>query len=439
MALAALRDRVMLPDGRLAPWRSPGGKDMRIAAAAPEIPWTDLAYSLMPNGRTLDYVADAPYGKRVGIEKQSFVAGLYGTGQLSSNYAPLGADSDADLTTWFALINAGEPYDGNPLAADITEEVTTHHSSYYVDHSEAPAPLLISNGWTDDLFPPDEAIRFYNRTRTQFGPSAQVSLFFMDYGHQRGQNKAADLDLLHAREDAWFDYYLRGVGTAPPSGQVETLTKTCDGPSAGPYLAANWAKVAPGEIRYASAAPQTVLPVAGDPIVGQAFDPITGGGACATASGSDQTGVATYRLPATSGAGYTLMGSPTVVADINAIGPTSQLAARLLDVAPDGTETLVARALYRPDVNAGLTPTRQVFQLHPVGWKFAPGHSAKLELLPSDVPYGRISNGQLPVTVSNLQLRLPVLEQPNGGVVSSPAPKLLPAGYALARDFSRGR
>lgn len=133
------------------------------------------------------------------------------------------------------------------------------------------------------------------------------------------------------------------------------------------------------------------------------------------------------------------MGSPTVVADINAIGPTSQLAARLLDVAPDGTETLVARALYRPDVNAGLTPTRQVFQLHPVGWKFAPGHSAKLELLPSDVPYGRISNGQLPVTVSNLQLRLPVLEQPNGGVVSSPAPKLLPAGYALARDFSRGR
>jgi len=50
MALAALRDRVMLPDGRLAPWRSPGGKDMRIAAAAPEIPWTDLAYSLMPTG-----------------------------------------------------------------------------------------------------------------------------------------------------------------------------------------------------------------------------------------------------------------------------------------------------------------------------------------------------------------------------------------------------
>jgi predicted acyl esterase len=437
MALAALRDRIMLPDGSLARWKSPGGKDMKIAAAAPEIPWTDLAYSLMPNGRTLDYVADAPYGNRSGVEKQSFVAGLYGTGLASSNYAPPGADPDADLTTWFTLINAGEPYDGNPLAADIIDEVTSHHSSYYIDHSEAPAPLLISNGWTDDLFPPDEAIRFYNRTRTQY-PGAQVNLFFMDYGHQRGQNKPADTDVLHARQDAWFDHYLRGVGSAPPSGQVETLTKVCGGASAGPYFASNWAKAAPGEVRHSSSAAQTILPLAGNPLVGQAFDPITGGGACATASGSDQPGVATYRLPAASGSGYTLMGSPTVVADINSVGPTSQVAARLLDLAPDGNETLVARGLYRPDVNSGLAATRQVFQLHPVGWRFAPGHIAKLELIPNDVPYGRISNGQLPITVSNLEIRLPVLDQP-GGVVKVPAAKVVPAGYTLARDFAKGR
>jgi predicted acyl esterase len=133
------------------------------------------------------------------------------------------------------------------------------------------------------------------------------------------------------------------------------------------------------------------------------------------------------------------MGSPTVIADINSVGPNSQIAARLLDVAPDGTETLVARALYRPDVNSGAAQTRQVFQLHPDGWKFAAGHLAKLELLPNDAPYGRVSNGQLPVTVSNLQLRLPVLEKPKGGVISSPAPKVVPAGYTLARDFAKGR
>ena len=60
MALAVLRDRMMNLDGTLVPWRSPGGKPMRIAAAAPIIPWTDLVYSLLPNGRTLDYTSPAP-------------------------------------------------------------------------------------------------------------------------------------------------------------------------------------------------------------------------------------------------------------------------------------------------------------------------------------------------------------------------------------------
>ena len=219
MALAALKDRIMLPDGSLSPWRSPGGLSMRIAAAAPDIPWTDLAYSLMPNGRTLDYVADAPYGSRVGVEKQSFVAGLYALGQASGNYAAPGQDPQADLTSWFALINAGEPYDTNPETASILNQITTYHSSYYIDHSEAPAPLLISNGWTDDLFPPDEAIRFYNRTRTQY-PGAMVDLFFSDAGHQRGQNKAADTAVRQARQDAWFDYFLKGQGRSPQAGQV---------------------------------------------------------------------------------------------------------------------------------------------------------------------------------------------------------------------------
>ncbi|HEU4462374.1 MAG TPA: CocE/NonD family hydrolase, partial [Solirubrobacterales bacterium] len=50
MALAALRDRTMLPDGALVPWKSPGGLAMELAAAAPQWPWSDLAYSLMPNG-----------------------------------------------------------------------------------------------------------------------------------------------------------------------------------------------------------------------------------------------------------------------------------------------------------------------------------------------------------------------------------------------------
>jgi hypothetical protein len=439
MALAALRDRMMLPDGSLAPWRSPAGTPMAIAAAVPQWPWTDLAYSLLPNGRTLDYVADAPYlgpdgTAPIGVEKASYVSGLYATGQAMSNYALPGTDPGADLVTWFGLISAGEPYDQNPATAAIVAEVTSHHSSYYIDHAQPPAPLLIQSGWNDDLFPVDEAIRFYNRTRSQF-PGDPVSLFLMDDGHARSQSKPADIERFQARQDAWFDQYLKGVGSAPASG-VEALTTTCGVPSEGPYAAATWRDLAPGEVRLASAAAQTVVPGAGDPAIGQSFDPIAGPGACATAGGADQAGVATYRLSAAPGAGFTLLGSPTIVADIASPGPQSELAARLLDVAPGGTETLVARGLLRP----GSGGTDVVFQLHPQGYRFAAGHVPKLELLASDAPYARPSNAQAPITVSNLELRLPVLEPPGslGGIVQAPAPKVVPPGYQLAVDYRAG-
>lgn len=449
MALGALKNRKMLPDASLVAWTSAGGKAMQIAAAQPDIPWTDLAYSLTPNGHTLDYVTDAPYlaRNRIGVLKQSFVAGLFATGLASSNYAPPGTDPDADLVNWYATVNAGEPYDGNPQAADLVDEVTTHHSSYYIDHTTAPAPLLISNGWTDDLFPPDEAIRFYNRTRTQH-PTTPISLIFTDHGHMRGQNKVVDQAFLGLARHAWFDFYLRHVGTQPLLG-VRTLTTTCGTASGGatgdfddpatdlPFAAPSWAALAPGEVRVEGAAPQTIAPsVPTDTPVGQAFDPISGGGACATASATDQAGAASYRSDPVPAGGFTLMGSPTIVADILSPGPTSQVAARLLDVDPgSGNETLVARGLYRPEITP-LTATHQVFQLHPNGWKFVPGHIVKLELLPADQPYGRNSNGQATVTVSNLELRLPVLDAPGCGLVQDPAPKVVPAGYTLTADVA---
>jgi fermentation-respiration switch protein FrsA (DUF1100 family) len=421
MALAALRNRTMLPDGSLVPWESPGGTPMELAAAAPQWPWSDLAYSLMPNGATLDYLADSPYrgpsgNAPIGVMKFSYVSGLYGLGAANSNYALPGTDPDADLTTWYTLINAGEPYDSNPLANSIVEEIATHHSSYYIDHSQPPAPLLIQSGWNDDLFPVDEAVRFYNRTRAQY-PGDPISLFLSDDGHARSQSKPADQEAFRARRDAWFDHYLKGVGAMPQS-HAEALTTTCGGPSEGPYKAASWHDLSPGEIRFGNAAAQTIVPGADDPSIGLTFDPIAGKDPCATASGADQVGAANYRLAVPS-PGFTLLGSPTVISDLAATNSDSSLAARLLEVFPDGKERLVARGLLRPGGGADV-----VFQLHPQGYRFAGGHTAKLELLPSDPPYARPSNLQGPITVSNLELRLPVREQPGalGGLVQSPAP-----------------
>ena len=446
LQLAALKDRVMMPDGSLVPWTSPVDHDpMQIAGATPNIPWSDLAYSLTPNGAKLDYVADASFSGRAGVEKSSFQTGLYLSGQLSGSYCgqapyPACTDFQSDLTQWKSRIDQGEPYDGDPLITSILGEIKAHHSAFYIDHSEPPAPLLISNGFTDDLFPADEAITYYNRIRSQY-PNAPISMLFGDFGHMRANNKPEDTAALSAAEDAWLDFYVKGAGSQPFQG-VTTFAMTCpeSQPSGGPFQAGSWAGLQKGAVRFTDPATKTISADGGSASVDTTFDPVSGDGACATAPGADLSGVATYRLPAATGGGFTLMGSPTVVATIGSPVANSELAARLLDVAPDGTETLVDRQLYRPQVGS----SRQVFQLHPSGHLFADGHVAKLELLPRDAggsqlsDYGRPANGQGDITVSNLDLRLPVLEGPGGAggqVVASPALPL-PCGQAIAQQYS---
>jgi hypothetical protein len=190
-------------------------------------------------------------------------------------------------------------------------------------------------------------------------------------------------------------------------------------------------------VDFSSGPAQTILSSAGNPGVAQAIDPVSGGQSCATASSADQgSGVATYRLPASTGSGYTLLGSPTVIADLNVTGDETGsfafIAARLWDVNPStNQETLVARGLYRIDSTApdGL----QVFQHHPGAWHFDAGHIAKLELLGQDSPYARTSNGQFSITVTNLQLRLPVHEKPGSNpAVHAPLPAVTPSPHGAS-------
>ena len=56
----------------------------------------------------------------------------------------------------------------------------------------------------------------------------------------------------------------------------------------------------------------------------------------------------------------------------------------------------------------------------------------------SGTVFDRPSDGQQPVTVSKLELRIPVVDKP-GGVVRYPAPKVVPYGSKLAADFRRDR
>ena len=291
--LAVLRDRVMLPDGslRAVDLSPPGGR----CASPPPCRGSRGAISptrWRPTGARSTTRSPSPTAdlEPFGIAKQSFVAGLYASGQASGYYAPAGRRPRRRPQ------HAGSPRStpASPTAPQeraIADELAAHHSAYYLDHSRAPAPTLIANGWTDDLFPVDEALRYYNRTRAQY-PGAPLSLMFLDFGHQRGQNKDADVARFEQRAYAWMDRYVKGDASAPALQGVEALTQTCPktAPSGGPYDAPTWGALHPGEVRFASSAAQTVLSAGGDPAVARAFDPIAGDGACATTSAADEPG-----------------------------------------------------------------------------------------------------------------------------------------------------
>ncbi|HEY2653265.1 MAG TPA: CocE/NonD family hydrolase [Solirubrobacteraceae bacterium] len=441
LELATLKDRIYdASTNTLEPWSSPGGTPLSITAAAPVIPWSDLDYSLLPNGRTLDYQLTSPTAdlSPIGVEKQSFVSGLFSLGESTGYYSPPGTNEQADLTSWYAAINAGEPYDSNPAVVQLATQIAQYHSPYYLldgaygTPTEAPSPLLIANGFTDDLFPVDEAVRYYNLDRSLYA-SDPISLFDGDFGHERAANKPGDEALLSGAIQSFFNHYLKGVGPQPTPTATATI-ETCPttAPSGGPYTAPSWAGLHPGEVDYSSSASQTILSGVGNPAIAAAIDPIAAGNnPCGTVPATDQgPGVATYRLPEATGSGYTLLGSPTVIANLAVAGDQGGsfafIASRLWDVdVATNTETLVARGLYRID---GASPNGlQVFQLHPGAWHFAAGHIAKLELLGQDSPYARTSNGAFQITVANLELRLPVHEPPGSSPsVGSPKPPVTP-------------
>ena len=254
LILAALKNRTMMPDGTLVPWQSPNGVPMTLAAAAPIIGWSDLAYALVPSGRTLDYRALNPYfvpgvSERAGVLKKSWVDALYAAGVATGFFAPAGVDPDADIEVWKAHLDAGEPYDTDPMLRDAVDEITSHHSGYYIDDSIPPAPLVIYNAWTDDIMPVDEATALLPQDEEPLpggGDLAPVRRSLLPHARSiLGEPAAA----VCARVTQLFARHLKGAG-GPLPGVLETYTQAC--PPAleeGPFTAADWDALHPGEVR----------------------------------------------------------------------------------------------------------------------------------------------------------------------------------------------
>lgn len=400
--LAYLKNRIRLPNGEYAPWTSPHGKAMEVKAAYPRWPWSDLLDALEPNGRFLDTEV-APVGQSyepIGVEIQSYVSGLYALGQASGYVAPPGADPEADLTRWFARVNAGEPVTAE--AEEIAHQIYDYHGAYSIPTAGKPAALLLESGWTDDLFPPSQSLRAYNQARAEKGYAA---LMFGDLGHSCGANKQNTDHAFNEAGAAFFAARLEHSGAAPKNGSVVAYTQTCPTaePAEGPFTASSWKKLQKGAVTFGSAAAQTFTSAGGNATTAAAFDPIAGTSeACKTVTAEEEPDTANYT---TVSSGFTMLGLPTVHADVVDTGLYGEIAARLWDVLPSGEQRLVSRGIYRLAEAGQSGPI--VFQLHGNGYRFAPGDTVKLQLLGRDAPYYRASNGTFSVEASNVTVTLP--------------------------------
>jgi predicted acyl esterase len=334
--------------------------------------------------------------------KQSFLGGLYLIAAKLNFAAPAGADANADITTPYDALVKGEPYGDATLT---TGAMFSDRKSAAGLFGSVPAPLLLQEGWTDDLFTPQEALRIY--ADTEQGREGPVALQFGDLGHGRGANKAAQEQFFSDQGAAFFDAYLKKQGTPPAAGSVSVFTQTCPktAPAAGPYNSTSWAAMHPGDFRLAGRPARRITSSGGDPAAAKVFDKVLGGDPCETARANRGRGTARYNARVRKG--FTMVGLPTVKATIKTRGSNGQLVARLYDVFR-GKATLITRGQYRLTTNQR---GRITFQLNGGGWRFRKGHTVQLELLGQDPGYLRKSNSKFSVTVSKVTATLPTRER----------------------------
>ncbi|HEU4976627.1 MAG TPA: CocE/NonD family hydrolase [Baekduia sp.] len=398
--LAFLHDRVRLPDGSYAPWRSPNGTPISLAAAWPRWLWSNGESIFLRNGR-------GPWSRTpTGVEAQAYAGGIFLVG-LSGFVAPTGGDLSADLTLWKQQLDSG--------VIDRSTQPTLDNSYDYHGvagmHDAHPSPLLLQSGWTDALFPVGQSLGAYDAIRRQ-DRHAPVALQIGDLGHGPGANHPQDVAAFDRQGLAFFDAWLKGArGAKPAPGAVTAYTARCpaDVPAGGgPYRASAYDRLARGNVRLrARGALRVTSKGASTQLAGELNPLLAGGGPCASHR-VDRTSHA--ELEAVS-RGVTLLGQPVITGRVRTSGRDGQLDARLWDRnARTGRQQLITRGAYRlADDQVG----RFRFVLDGNGWTFRRGHRIVLELLGRDAPTYGPSPTAFSATLTKLRASLPVRDRPS--------------------------
>jgi predicted acyl esterase len=388
--LAFLHDAIRLPDGKFEPWLSPAGVPLAIAAAYPRWMWDDLTQALVPNGRGS--------GLPIGIPKRHWIDLLYIGGTIGF-LSPPGADPQADLTNWRDATNQDT---NSPAVRRIADVFSRYIGGAAGLRGGTPAPMIIAQGWTDELFPADEALRAAERARAA---GADVSLLLGDFGHGWAGN-AKPVDLEYNDVAAAFLRQRLRPGAAVATPGVTLHVSRCPKGTVGPRMTGeSLDAIARGRVIVRRHGEQGFTSAGGRPRIAEAIDG-TAGDWCKGVRAQRDRNAATYRLRSR---GLTLVGAPMVTATVRADGPSGQIAARLWDVGK-GRQRLIARGLYRLADNQRGTIT---LHLHPNAYRFARGNQVRLELLGRDAPYAQAPQRPFSVRVTRMALELPVRERPS--------------------------
>ena len=442
-------------------WKSPGGLDMKLAAVAPRYGWTDLVYSLFPNGHESQQPSDLPAfdgsdsTNPIGMPKVSLNSVLFGSGFIGTTFPQYIVDA-------FACINASDPFETNPLCQStinstlpsfISDRSAYYQNDFFAKIATDPSyriPVFNAGTFSDELFTSIENLRMSNRLQ-QVVPDYPIQQYFGDYEHFV-QNKAKEWgDICGAdhhvcsfadypggdvnatpnglvrtgvttRLNRFIDYYAKPGGDPTPpapkfdvTASLQVCPQNADAthPKDEPgdtFTAPRFSLLAPYRLHLAMRGDQeTTNPASPNPHASQA-DPITNalinGGRCPVATTPAGPGVAVYDSDPLS-APATMIGGTTLSIDYDATTAAGlQLNSRLYDVLPDGTAVMVDRGVRRV-TNASGTET---YELHGNGWRFPAGHRIRVEISQDEGQYVKASVIRSSAVIHGVRLSIPVRE-----------------------------
>jgi pimeloyl-ACP methyl ester carboxylesterase len=415
LELSMLKNRTELLDGKLVPFVSPKKHiSMTIAAAYAVWPWDDLDTALVPNGNLSTATVTSAKADRspVGVAKEAWDAVLYAAANVAGYLAPVGADPQSDLTSWETGITAGEPFTTDD--DDAVVDLQRYKSAISIPMAKGgPAPTAIQSGWTDTLFPTNEALHFANALHAA-GSKSPLLLIFDDVGHPWAQDKAADVAFNNQTGIGFLNAVV--LRHKNPTTGVLVRAQTCPiGAPSGPTVyARSWRALEHGATVLRGAATEEVTSSGGDPSVATALDGVSQP-LCANLPAATEPGTATYSIQAGT-KGLHILGGVVITAKLSITGDYPELIGRLWDVAPGGsTRQIVEMGAFRPSVNqapgtsTSATASESIsFELPPNDYEIAPGHTLELELVGSNAPFFRKSNGTFTIAVSDLRATVPL-------------------------------